>query len=37
MLVWGFTAGVLDRLLTLAGWDVGWDHDRVETLPAQAG
>jgi 8-oxo-dGTP pyrophosphatase MutT (NUDIX family) len=37
MLVWGFTAGVLDRLLTLAGWDVGWDHDRIETLPARAG
>jgi 8-oxo-dGTP pyrophosphatase MutT (NUDIX family) len=37
MLVWGFTAGVLDRLLSLAGWDVGWDRDRIEPLPAQAG
>jgi 8-oxo-dGTP pyrophosphatase MutT (NUDIX family) len=37
MLVWGFTAGVLDRLLTLAGWDVDWDRDRVEPLPAKAG
>lgn len=37
MLVWGFTAGVLDRLLSLAGWDVDWDRDRVEPLPARAG
>lgn len=37
MLVWGFTAGILDRLLSLAGWDVDWDRDRIEPLPAQAG
>lgn len=37
MLVWGFTAGVLDRLLSLAGWDIGWDRDRIEPLPARAG
>jgi 8-oxo-dGTP pyrophosphatase MutT (NUDIX family) len=37
MLVWGFTAGILDRLLTLGGWDVAWDRDRVEPLPVQAG
>jgi 8-oxo-dGTP pyrophosphatase MutT (NUDIX family) len=37
MLVWGFTAGVLDRLLSLAGWDVAWDRDRIEPLPARAG
>jgi 8-oxo-dGTP pyrophosphatase MutT (NUDIX family) len=33
MLVWGFTAGVLARLLTLAGWEVPWDTDRVSDLP----
>jgi 8-oxo-dGTP pyrophosphatase MutT (NUDIX family) len=33
MLVWGFTAGVLARLLTLGGWEVPWDADRVADLP----
>ncbi len=33
MLVWGFTAGVLDRLLTLTGWERPWPRDRVEDLP----
>lgn len=37
MLVWGFTAGVLDRLLTIADWDLDWDRNRVEPLPAKAG
>jgi 8-oxo-dGTP pyrophosphatase MutT (NUDIX family) len=36
MLVWGFTAGVLDRLLALAGWERPWDRDRVAELPADA-
>jgi hypothetical protein len=31
MLVWGFTAGVLDWLLTLTGWTVPWD--RTVTVP----
>jgi 8-oxo-dGTP pyrophosphatase MutT (NUDIX family) len=35
MLVWGFTAGVLDRLLALAGWERPWPRDRVEDLPAE--
>lgn len=27
-LVWGFTAGVIDRLLHFAGWERPWDRDR---------
>lgn len=33
MLVWGFTAGVLSRLLSLAGWERPWDEGRVVDLP----
>jgi hypothetical protein len=33
MLVWGFTAGVLDTLLDLGGWSRPWDHSRVRDLP----
>ena len=33
MLVWGFTAGLLDRLLELAGWAQPWDPARVRDLP----
>ena len=33
MLVWGFTAAVLDRLLLLGGWERPWDRDRVAALP----
>lgn len=36
MLVWGFTAGVLDRLLALGGWEQPWDLDRVQDLPPRA-
>jgi 8-oxo-dGTP pyrophosphatase MutT (NUDIX family) len=32
-LVWGFTAGILDRLLALSGWERPWDLSRVEDLP----
>jgi 8-oxo-dGTP pyrophosphatase MutT (NUDIX family) len=32
MLVWGFTAGVLSRLLTLAGWEKPWDRERFGEL-----
>ncbi|WP_242454718.1 NUDIX hydrolase [Bailinhaonella thermotolerans] len=35
LLVWGFTAGVVDRLLSLGGWEKPWDRNRVEGLPAQ--
>jgi 8-oxo-dGTP pyrophosphatase MutT (NUDIX family) len=33
LLVWGFTAMLLDGLFTAAGWDVPWDLERVEDLP----
>ena len=36
MLVWGFTAALVDRLLTLGGWERPWDHGQVEELPPEA-
>jgi 8-oxo-dGTP pyrophosphatase MutT (NUDIX family) len=33
MLVWGFTAGLLDRVLTLGGWAEPWDESRSYPLP----
>jgi 8-oxo-dGTP pyrophosphatase MutT (NUDIX family) len=36
MLVWGFTAGLLDRLLEFGGWAMPWDQNRVEDLPDEA-
>lgn len=33
LFVWGFTAGVLDRVLALAGWERPWSRDRVEPVP----
>jgi 8-oxo-dGTP pyrophosphatase MutT (NUDIX family) len=33
MLVWGFTAGLLDRLLRLSGWERPWARNQVEDLP----
>jgi 8-oxo-dGTP pyrophosphatase MutT (NUDIX family) len=35
MLVWGFTAGVLDWLLTLTGWAVPWDRGIVAPFPGR--
>ena len=32
LLVWGFTAGVLDRLLSLGGWERPWDPARSRLL-----
>jgi 8-oxo-dGTP pyrophosphatase MutT (NUDIX family) len=34
LLVWGFTAGLLDQLLRLAGWEQPWDRTDVRELPA---
>lgn len=33
MLVWGFTAGLVDAILRLGGWERPWDRDRIEDLP----
>ena len=30
--VWGFTGGLLARLITIAGWEEPWDHSRVIDL-----
>lgn len=32
LLVWGFTAGLLDKLLALGGWAVPWDGARLRVL-----
>lgn len=33
MLVWGFTAGILDQLLRIAGWEQPWDRSVEEPFP----
>ncbi len=35
MFVWGFTAGLVDRLLALGGWERDWDRGRVRELPPE--
>lgn len=35
LLVWGFTAGLLDRLIDLGGWELPWDRTGAP-LPAPA-
>jgi len=35
LLVWGFTAGLLDRLLALGGWERPWDTTRRRQLDEQ--
>jgi 8-oxo-dGTP pyrophosphatase MutT (NUDIX family) len=32
MLIWGFTAGLVDRLLALAGWEKAWDKAKIMDL-----
>jgi 8-oxo-dGTP pyrophosphatase MutT (NUDIX family) len=36
MLIWGFTALLVDRLLALAGWERPWDAATVRELPEGA-
>lgn len=35
LFVWGFTAGLLSRLMQIAGLERAWDAGRVEELPAR--
>ena len=35
LFVWGFTAGLLDRLLELGGWAKPWDEDVRRELPPE--
>ena len=35
LLVWGFTAGLLSRLLELGGWTLPWNTNDVRELPAR--
>ena len=35
LLVWGFTAGLLDRVMRLAGWERPWGEDRLEEMPPE--
>jgi 8-oxo-dGTP pyrophosphatase MutT (NUDIX family) len=35
MLVWGFTAGILHRVLRVGGWELPWDERRIEDLPPE--
>jgi 8-oxo-dGTP pyrophosphatase MutT (NUDIX family) len=35
MLVWGFTAGLVHRVLEVGGWDRPWDRSRIEDLPPE--
>jgi len=35
MLVWGFTAMIVDRLLALGGWERPWDAGAAEDLPPE--
>lgn len=37
LLVWGFTAGLIDRLFQLVGWERAWDPSRVKDLPETVG
>jgi 8-oxo-dGTP pyrophosphatase MutT (NUDIX family) len=35
MLIWGFTALLIDRLLALGGWEVPWDRSRIVNAPSR--
>ena len=37
LLIWGFTAALVDRLLALGGWEVPWDRAAVGEIQADGG
>lgn len=37
MLIWGFTGGLLDRLIQLGGWEQPWDSERFVDIPPPYG
>jgi 8-oxo-dGTP pyrophosphatase MutT (NUDIX family) len=37
LLIWGFTAALVDRLLALGGWEVPWDRGVVHRIQADGG
>ncbi|WP_090481944.1 NUDIX hydrolase [Nakamurella panacisegetis] len=37
LVVWGFTAGLVEALLDLGGWAVPWDQERYIDLPESGG
>ncbi len=34
LFVWGFTAGLLDRLIAFGGWELPWDREALRPLPS---
>jgi 8-oxo-dGTP pyrophosphatase MutT (NUDIX family) len=36
MLIWGFTGGLISRLMDIAGWATPWDESKIVELPAPA-
>ncbi len=37
LVLWGFTAGIVSRLLAYVGWEQPWDRTRVRPLPDMGG
>ena len=37
LFVWGFTAGLLDRMLAVTGWERPWDPGQFRPLPDEGG
>ena len=37
LLIWGFTAALVDRLLALGGWEVPWNRGVVREITADGG
>lgn len=35
MLIWGFTAALVDRVVEVGGWELPWDRGRHEDLPPE--